>query len=282
MTGLRLIVNADDYGLSRSVNDGIERAHLEGVVTSTTVMANQAAAADVERLRERCPRLGVGVHLTLTLGKPLAPPASVRTLLGPDEELLPLRSLVERARLGAVDPQHVERECIAQVEALRQLGVEPDHWDAHQHVQEYRLIGDGIAAAMAAAGVSRARCTRRIRVGAGRLAPGALARDFRRRRATSTLPNRFGAPDALFDAAVEAWERGLRRLPDSLIEAVCHPGATGPRAPELALLVHPALALSVRAREATLTTFRDALEMPGSLAACASPPSRAWSHWGSC
>ena len=67
---LRLIVNADDYGITTATNRGIERAHMHGVVTSTTVMANQNLAAEAAALRARCPDLGVGIHLTLTLGSP--------------------------------------------------------------------------------------------------------------------------------------------------------------------------------------------------------------------
>src|SRR3954447_1129909 len=125
---LKLIVNADDYGITEATNRGIERAHLAGVVTSTTVMANQTAAADAAALRRGCPDLGVGIHLTLTLGRPLAPIDSVRSLLDAEGRLLRRESLLRRLRSSGVVPRHVASECAAQVRALRILGVEPDHW----------------------------------------------------------------------------------------------------------------------------------------------------------
>src|SRR4051794_9942405 len=132
---LKLIVNADDYGITEATNRGIERAHRAGVVTSTTVMANQTAAAGAVALSSGCPDLGIGVHLTLTLGSPLAPIDTVRSLLDADGRLLRRESLIGRLRSSEVVPGHVASECAAQVRALRALGLEPDHWDVHQHLQ---------------------------------------------------------------------------------------------------------------------------------------------------
>ncbi len=102
---LTLIVNADDYGITAATNRGIERAHLAGVVTSTTVMANQTAVADAVELRRCCPELGVGIHLTLTLGCPLAPTGTVRSLVDADGRLLSRESLLGRLRSGGRRPE---------------------------------------------------------------------------------------------------------------------------------------------------------------------------------
>jgi predicted glycoside hydrolase/deacetylase ChbG (UPF0249 family) len=67
-----LIANADDYALTPGVSKGIRLAFLQGIVTSTTVMMNQPyAAAELPGLLQQCPGLGSGVHLTLTVGQPL-------------------------------------------------------------------------------------------------------------------------------------------------------------------------------------------------------------------
>ena len=80
---LRLIVNADDYGRTPSVSRGILDAHLNGIVTTTTVMINlPGALEDVRRGIENAPTLAFGVHLNLTCGKPLTPPDRVPTLIG--------------------------------------------------------------------------------------------------------------------------------------------------------------------------------------------------------
>src|SRR5512134_2504252 len=71
----QLIVNADDFGRTRGVSAGILRAHQEGIVTSTTAMMNMSGvAADLHLAQTEAPRLGLGVHLNFTAGRPLLPP----------------------------------------------------------------------------------------------------------------------------------------------------------------------------------------------------------------
>ncbi len=80
----RLIVNADDFGLTTEVNKGIIEAYRNGIVTSTTIMVNMPGFADaVEKIR--CtPGLAVGIHLNLTYGVPVLGADQVRSLVGPD------------------------------------------------------------------------------------------------------------------------------------------------------------------------------------------------------
>src|SRR5699024_11986375 len=68
---LKLIINADDFGYSRAVNYGIIDAHKKGVLTSTTLMTNMPGAEHAYKLGKEYNHLGIGVHLTLTCGKPL-------------------------------------------------------------------------------------------------------------------------------------------------------------------------------------------------------------------
>ena len=77
----RLIINADDFGLTAGVNRAIVEAHEHGVVTSATLMANGQAFADAIALAQCRPRLGVGCHIVLVDGAPLLDPAAVRSLL---------------------------------------------------------------------------------------------------------------------------------------------------------------------------------------------------------
>ena len=101
-----LIVNADDFGLSPGVSRGILRAHWEGIVTSTTFMVNFPWAAEMAGLLRRAPRLGVGLHLNLTTGAPVLPPAEVPSLVGPDGRFgRSLVRLIDRMR-----PAEAERE----------------------------------------------------------------------------------------------------------------------------------------------------------------------------
>lgn len=224
MLKLILIVNADDYGMTPATNRGIERAHLEGVVTSTTVMANQAAVGDAGELSNRCPELGVGIHLTLTLGPPLAGPDTVKSLLDPDGQLLGRAALLRKLRTGGVVPSEIVAECVAQVAALRALDLQPDHWDVHQHLHEYPGLGKPIADAMVAEGLLRARNPERARLGQARLRPKALIQARRRARIAEIVRRKFETPDLLFEASPPHWGDLIRRLPNGVIEAICHPG----------------------------------------------------------
>src|SRR5689334_10835689 len=82
-----LIVNADDLGWTAGVNRGIAEAHRHGIVTSASLLANGGAFADAVKTANELPGLGVGVHLNLSDGAPVAPAGQVRTLLGEDDKL---------------------------------------------------------------------------------------------------------------------------------------------------------------------------------------------------
>ncbi|PYI83222.1 MAG: hopanoid biosynthesis associated protein HpnK, partial [Verrucomicrobia bacterium] len=71
----RLIVNADDFGRSHSINQAVVRAHREGILTSASLMVNEAAAEEAAALAREHPQLGVGLHLTLVCGSSASPPA---------------------------------------------------------------------------------------------------------------------------------------------------------------------------------------------------------------
>lgn len=66
-----LIINADDFGYSKAVNLGIMESHINGVLTSTTLMANMPGVDHAVSLLKDMPNLCVGAHLTLTCGKPM-------------------------------------------------------------------------------------------------------------------------------------------------------------------------------------------------------------------
>ena len=80
----RLIVNADDFGRARGVNAGILEAHRNGIVTATTLMVGAAASEDAGRIAQSTPSLDVGLHLTLTYGRPVTDPEQVPSLVEPD------------------------------------------------------------------------------------------------------------------------------------------------------------------------------------------------------
>lgn len=117
----RLIINADDFGFTRDVNAGIVHAHREGVLTSTTLMANGAAFEDAVRLAKETPTLDVGCHLVLIQGNSLV---SGRAF---PEKLPELYLALAKNELD------VYGELRPQVEKIVAAGVRPTHLDSHKH-----------------------------------------------------------------------------------------------------------------------------------------------------
>jgi hopanoid biosynthesis associated protein HpnK len=154
----QLILNADDFGLTRGVNEGIVRAHRGGVLTSTTLMANGAAFEDaVERAREN-PGLGVGCHLVLTGGKSVAPKEKVSSLVDGDGRLPESLGLfVARLSAGRVRIEEIELELRAQIEKVRAAGIEPSHLDTHKHTHAHPRVMEAVGKVAQQCGISRVR-----------------------------------------------------------------------------------------------------------------------------
>jgi chitin disaccharide deacetylase len=131
-----LIVNADDLGWTAGVNRGIADAHRNGIVTSTSLLANGPAFADGLKAASELPGLGVGVHLNLSDGPPTAPAEEVRSLLNEDGEFAGgPESLLLRLTTKSLNVKEVEKEWDAQIQKVRAAGIRPTHLDGHKHVQ---------------------------------------------------------------------------------------------------------------------------------------------------
>ena len=129
----RLIINADDYGWTPSISRGIRETHLNGVVTSTTCVMNMPwTAYDIALAVQETRRLGLGVHLVLTMGQPMLPVEAVPSLVDENGNLL--RQDVFIQNLTRLDITEVKAEWRAQIEAfIRAAGRKPDHLDSHHH-----------------------------------------------------------------------------------------------------------------------------------------------------
>lgn len=132
-----LIVNADDYGLTAGVSAGIRRAALQGIVTSTTAMMNMPLAeVELPKALAQCPSLGIGVHLTLTVGKPLLSPSKIPSLVDEQGNFFRREAFVKHLPLIKAEEAHAE--WTAQVEEfVRVTGLKPDHLDSHHHSSFY-------------------------------------------------------------------------------------------------------------------------------------------------
>jgi predicted glycoside hydrolase/deacetylase ChbG (UPF0249 family) len=131
----QLIVNADDYGKTEGVTQGIIQAHREGIVTSTTVMMNMPNVEEALGLADDCPDLGMGVHLVFTAWRPLLPPAEVPSLVDEAGHFHSQEAILSHP--GRIDTDELKAELSAQIESLRALGREPDHLDCHHFIHVY-------------------------------------------------------------------------------------------------------------------------------------------------
>jgi predicted glycoside hydrolase/deacetylase ChbG (UPF0249 family) len=199
-----LIVNADDFGLTRGVSAGILAAHRNGIVSSTTVLVT--AVPDRRQLAEaREAGLGLGLHVNLTLGRPLT---RARSLV--DRGGAFVRD-PRRAAAGA-DPREVQAEVRAQIARFEKLvGRLPTHLDTHHHVGLYAPICEAVL---------EVAHEHRLPV----RSQDAAARDRARSAGLRTTDHFFGGsgPDAYWSAARTLAH--LRGLPPGVSEFMCHPG----------------------------------------------------------
>ncbi len=241
-----LIVNADDLGWTEGVNRGIAEAHRNGIVTSASLLANGAAFASSVALARSTPGLGVGVHLNLTDGAPVAPRELVASLVnaagefegGPEGLLL-------RIAKRDVALREVEQEWDAQIEKVREAGIQPTHLDGHKHVHmlpglleiALRLAKrHGVGAMRVAHEASSLRAalstgddlhtTVVLKQGVQARGLKLLARDAREQaeRAGISTADYFCGIAQTGEMTKEGVARLLRSLPEGTTELMCHPG----------------------------------------------------------
>jgi predicted glycoside hydrolase/deacetylase ChbG (UPF0249 family) len=144
---IRLVVNADDFGMSAAISRGIVRAHQEGIVTSASLLGNCADLEAARALLAEAPGLGVGVHLALVEGAPVADPGRVPSLLGSNGRFLSRGAeFIAAWTKRHIDPADVEREFEAQVERVRAAGIKIDHLDTHHHLGFLPVVGKTVEA----------------------------------------------------------------------------------------------------------------------------------------
>ena len=138
----RLIINADDFGLTAGVNRAIAELHQAQALTSTTLMATGSAFDDAVAVAHANPTLGVGCHIVLTDGVPVSPPENIPSLLGPDRKTFrpSLIDFVQSLLRGKIREDDIEQEASAQIRKLQLAGIEVTHLDTHKHTHLFPAV----------------------------------------------------------------------------------------------------------------------------------------------
>jgi hopanoid biosynthesis associated protein HpnK len=156
----RLIVNADDFGRSPSINSAIIRAHREGILTTASLMVNEPARSEAVALAKENPRLGVGLHLTFLCGHSALPPEAIPGLVNSRNEFTDnppgagMRYFFQK-RLR----EQLRAELRAQFSKFRATGLALDHVDGHLHLHLHPVIFDLLMEEAANLGVPGVRLT---------------------------------------------------------------------------------------------------------------------------
>ncbi len=241
----RLIVNADDFGLTHGVNRAIAACHQRGIVSSATLMATGACFEEAAALAEQLPLLSVGCHIVLVDGEPLLPASEVRSLLAPGTNRFyhSIGEVLRAVTRGRFRAEEVEAEAGAQLARLKGAKIDVSHFDAHKHTHMFPSLlrpmlraasAHGVAAvrnpfeAPGVIGLSDAWCNTTLLV---RKTETALLRTFLRRRWLQevraagfyTTDGSLGVvtTGTLDEASLCAM---LKRMPQGTWELVCHPG----------------------------------------------------------
>ena len=169
----RLIVNADDFGLSASVNAAVIRAHREGILTTASLMVNEPGCAEAVRLAQENPRLGVGLHLTLLMGHAALPPRKIPGLVNARGEFTNspvgagMRYFFSRRLRSAL-----RDELRAQFDRFHATGLKLDHVNGHLHMHLHPVIFDLLMAEADQLGIKHLRLTRDCLARSWRMARG--------------------------------------------------------------------------------------------------------------
>ena len=226
----RLIINADDFGLTPAVSAGILEAHHAGSVTSTSMMVHCPGWDDGIRQSQTAPALGIGLHLNLLVGSPLTAATSLTNRSA--GTFASLGDIVRRALSFRLDAAEIEAECEAQLQALRDAGITPTHIDSHRHTHALPVIRSAVVRVAA-----RHRLPLRRPVESHRRFANDVLSQLHRAviaaawRVTSIGETRTAAPDHFIGVSMQGGEQFaaqlavvLDALPAGSAEMMVHPG----------------------------------------------------------
>jgi hopanoid biosynthesis associated protein HpnK len=279
----RLIVNADDFGLTAGVNRAIIEGHTRGAITSATLMANMPAFDMAVRLAKDHPSLGVGLHFNITQGRPVADVSRIGSLIDNRGEFSgSSTAILSRMLAGRLRIEEVVIELRAQIEKALKAGLRLTHVDSHKHAHALPQVCGAIIETIKDYGIDAVRAPserwrfdhdaksfKLIAQSAGALGLSQLCRIGDAKFKKSGVKT----PDFFFGVARSGfWTKSwlidlIERLPAGASELMCHPGYNdaeldgvktrlrASRANELRMLTDPDVNAKLKENDVKLINF---------------------------
>ncbi len=293
----RLIVNADDLGMTAGINRAIVEGCEKGIITSTTLMATARAFEDaVARARDLSqshPRLSIGCHIVLLDGVPVLSPERLSSLMerpphnGKAELRISLNGFARSALTGRLRPEEIEAEATAQIARIQNAGIAPSHFDCHKHAHMFPAVLKPLLRAARERGIPAVRnpfgaqfqtpFNRMIRSPKlwRRAAELSVLRSFAATFQREVKAHGLRTTDGSVGVAVtgtldlNGFLKLMEALPEGTWEFVCHPGYNDAdldcvrtrlrqsRAQELAILTSPEARAALQRRGIDLISYHD-------------------------
>jgi len=289
----RLIINADDFGLTAGVNRAIAEAHQRGIVTSSTLMANSQAFDEAVAIARSATgnNFSVGCHVVLLDGEPLLPATQVPSLLEPKNGASCFRESLNGFAVASfrhqLNPEEIEAETAAQIGRLQASGIQPSHLDTHKHAHMFPGVLRPLLRGAKSKGVGAVRNpfgqvwplplasllrTRQVWIRFAQLnVLRNFAGNFRREVEAHGLRTTDGSLGVLVTGVLDLklFTAIIESIPDGTWEFVCHPGYNdadldnvrtrlrGSRQQELSLLTSPEAKDLLRRRGVELISYHE-------------------------
>ncbi|QSX09603.1 ChbG/HpnK family deacetylase [Alkalibacter rhizosphaerae] len=234
-----LLITADDFGMCQIVDQAILDLIELGMITTTNVITNMETLKNSALLKEKYPRISVGIHWNVSTGKPTCRPEKVSTLLNENGDFYDGDRFKRRISKGLIQPAQLREEMIRQYELFREYCGEADYWNVHENTvlcrKAYRIFSD-VAGEL---GIRRTRNYQRVYLDLEVLHGLRRAREMLVRRYMDlwygqVIKRRFSMPEGRIIAFGEKSKTNLPKLMDALqhspkqnIELVVHPSTGG-------------------------------------------------------
>jgi hypothetical protein len=279
----KLIVDADDFGLTKGINQGILEAIENSIVQSVSVITNTFHFKEILKLAKNYPGVSVGIHFNLVTGEPLSPLNSIRSLITEEGQFLKAADFKKRYLRGKIKISEINLELEKQIKALISLGVKPTHFNFHQIKLFYPRILPSVIKIAKKWKINKMRSYNRCLITKQSKHIYYLAHP---QRAFTNLYLKFltfylnkvgiKTPHHLIDfgtdlkgeATLDNWVYVLNNLPHGINEIRVHPGYIdeelsrfssylNQREKELQILTSPVLKEAIKENKIKLISFRD-------------------------